>query len=93
MYVQAESPKAAWASIGSPARPGLGGVEHWAELLKRIFEVDPLQCERRGGPMRIVALVIDPEVIGAILRHLCRAGRDPQGTSERSSVAGRRAPP
>jgi hypothetical protein len=52
--------------------------QRWAELLRRIFEVDPLQCERCGGPMRIVAFVIDREVIGAILMHLPRAGMGSQ---------------
>jgi hypothetical protein len=37
--------------------------------------------------------VIDPEVIGAILRHLRRAGDDPRMPAQRSQAAGTRGPP
>jgi hypothetical protein len=40
-----------------------------AELLKRIFEVDPLACPRCGAAMRIIAFILDGAVIAAILRH------------------------
>ena len=33
----------------------------WAELLRLIYEVDPLVCPRCGGPMRVVALIKGPE--------------------------------
>lgn len=42
----------------------------WAEMIKRVFEVDPLVCPRCHGEMRIVAFIIDPTVIDRILRHL-----------------------
>ena len=29
----------------------------WAELLRRIFEVDPLRCPRCGHAMRVVACI------------------------------------
>ena len=48
----------------------------WAELLRRIFEVDPLTCPRCQGLMRIVALITEPAVITRILAHRVRA-RDP----------------
>ena len=67
--------------------------QRWAELLKRIFEVDPLRCERCGGEMQIVAFLLDAQVIAAILRHVRRAGREPQASAEGSPVAGTRAPP
>ncbi len=44
----------------------------WAELLRRIFEVDPLACPRCGQQMRIVAFITEPRVIDLILDHLCR---------------------
>ena len=28
----------------------------WADLIRRIYEVDPLVCSNCGGPMKIVAL-------------------------------------
>jgi hypothetical protein len=46
----------------------------WAELLRLIYEVDPLVCPRCGGPMRVVALIQDPKVIDKILRHLRAKG-------------------
>ena len=42
----------------------------WAELLRRIFEVDPLRCPRCGGAMRIITFLTEPAVIDRILTHL-----------------------
>lgn len=44
----------------------------WAELLRRIFEVDPLACPRCGEQMRVVAFITEPKVIDRILDHLRR---------------------
>jgi hypothetical protein len=44
----------------------------WAELLRRLFEVDPLACPRCGTEMRIVAFLTDPTTINRILDHLRR---------------------
>ncbi len=45
----------------------------WAELLRHIFEVDPLMCPRCGKmTMRIVAFITQPKVIDRILDHLRR---------------------
>ena len=44
----------------------------WAELLRRIFEVDPLRCPRCGTAMRIVAVITEPTTIDRILEHLRR---------------------
>ena len=41
----------------------------WAELLRRIFEVDPLRCPRCGTAMRIVAFLTAPTAIDRILAH------------------------
>ena len=50
----------------------------WARLLRRIFEVDPLLCPACGSEMKIVSVIMEPDVIDAILRHLKRTGmRDP----------------
>lgn len=46
----------------------------WAELLRRIFEVDPLACPRCGAAMRIVAFITAPTTIDHILDHLRRTG-------------------
>ena len=48
----------------------------WADLLRRIYEVDPLQCPKCGGTMRVIALIQEPKVIDKILRHLRAKGQD-----------------
>ena len=44
----------------------------WAELLRRIFEIDPLACPRCGTQMCIVACITEPTVVDRILEHLRR---------------------
>lgn len=39
----------------------------WADLIRRIYEVDPLVCSNCGGPMKIVAFVTGRKAIRAIL--------------------------
>ena len=52
----------------------------WAQLIKRVSEVDPLVCPKCQGEMRIIAFIIDHEVVDKILRHLAKAGaRPPRG--------------
>lgn len=41
----------------------------WAELLRRIFEVDPVRCPTCSGEMRIVAFITERAVIDRILDH------------------------
>ena len=62
----------------------------WAELLRRVYEVDPLICPACSGPMRIVAFITERAVIERILAHLANrvtrprqsaAARDPPSTS------------
>jgi hypothetical protein len=42
----------------------------WRELIKRVWEVDPLLCPRCGTEMVKLAAIKDPVVITHILRHL-----------------------
>ena len=51
----------------------------WARLIARVYEVDPLICDRCGSPMRILAIITDPQEVKKILHHLARAGRSPPG--------------
>ena len=44
----------------------------WSQLIKRVYEVDPLVCPSCGGEMKIIAFIIDHAVVDAILRHLER---------------------
>jgi len=51
----------------------------WAELLRQIFEVDPLRCPACGGEMRIVSFITQRAVIDRILDHLRRASESARG--------------
>ncbi len=48
----------------------------WAELIRLVYEVDPMVRPRCGGQMRVIALIQEPAVIGKILKHLRSKGRD-----------------
>jgi hypothetical protein len=48
----------------------------WAELIRLIYEVDPLVCPKCGGTMWVIALIQEPKVIDKILKHLRDKGRD-----------------
>ena len=39
----------------------------WAELMKRVFAIDVLECPRCRGPMRILAAIHPPDTTSAIL--------------------------
>jgi hypothetical protein len=43
----------------------------WAELLKRTFEIDVLQCPSCSGRMKLIALVTEPKSIVGYLTKLC----------------------
>jgi Putative transposase len=42
----------------------------WAEMIRRVYEVDPLVCLRCGGEMRVVGFITQPTLIKRILDHL-----------------------
>jgi hypothetical protein len=42
----------------------------WAELLRKVFEVDPLKCPNCAAEMRIVSFITEREIIDRILSHL-----------------------
>jgi hypothetical protein len=42
----------------------------WRELIKKVWEADPLLCPKCQREMRIVSLIDDRQVIERILRHL-----------------------
>jgi hypothetical protein len=42
----------------------------WAELLKRVFELDVLTCPYCGSKRRLIALITDGKVVRRILEHL-----------------------
>jgi len=44
--------------------------QRWAQLIKKVYETDPLICPGCGGAMRIMAFIDQPEIIEKILTHL-----------------------
>jgi len=45
-------------------KPAKAYVMSWAQRLKRVFAIDIEMCEKCGGPVRVIACIEDPEVIG-----------------------------
>ena len=48
----------------------LGPRIHWAQLLKRVFNIDVEKCHLCGGHTKLIASIEDPLVIKKILVHL-----------------------
>ena len=59
----------------------------WAELLRRIYDVDPLRCPACGTQMRIISFILRPSVIDRILAHIRDKGRDPRAGPWAEAVA------
>ncbi len=55
-----------------PATPGSAEArrrQSWARMLRKVFEVDPMVCQRCGEEMVIVAWITRVDVINRIMRH------------------------
>jgi hypothetical protein len=60
----------------------------WAQLIKRVYEVDPLVCPKCQGEMQIIAFIIDHDVVDAILRHLAKAeAQSPRGPPSAAALS------
>ncbi|NIO48865.1 MAG: IS91 family transposase, partial [Candidatus Aminicenantes bacterium] len=61
---------------GSPSHPPIIEREYhvpsrgWAEMIRKVYEIDHLLCPRCGGQMRIIAFIEDPKAIDKIIGHL-----------------------
>jgi hypothetical protein len=42
----------------------------WAEMIRKVYEVDPLLCPQCGGRMKIIAFITDYSVVDRIINHL-----------------------
>jgi hypothetical protein len=42
----------------------------WAEMIRKVYEVDPLLCPNCHGQMRIIAFLTDFAVVDRIINHL-----------------------
>ena len=49
----------------------------WAKLLKRVFELDLEHCPNCGGELKIIAAILEQQVIEQILTHLGLQARAP----------------
>ena len=73
----------AWLAPGPPINQPANRSEPlprriaWADLLKRVFEVDALRCPGCGGRMRLLAAITDPSVARRILECLALPTRAP----------------
>ncbi len=54
----------------------------WARLIAQVYEVDPLECPRCQSPMKVIAVITDPDEVRKILRHLVKVGRSPPGLEQ-----------
>ena len=44
----------------------------WAQLVKRVYEVDPMVCPSCGSEMKVIACIAEHGVVDAIPRHMKR---------------------
>ena len=65
----AAPPAIAVARAGTPAQSDAARSRRlaWAELMKRVFAIDVLECPRCRGPMRILGAIHPPDTASAIL--------------------------
>jgi hypothetical protein len=82
---------AATATAYAPPRASAPERMRWAELMKRGFALDVLQCERCGGRRKLIALIRDPFVTRAILLHLGLPSEPPPLAPARAPPQGVRA--
>jgi len=47
----------------------------WANLIRRVYEVDPLVCARCGAEMQVIGFITEPKMIKRILDHIRRRDR------------------
>ena len=77
---------AATAEPSSPDEPPEGATipegahraalrRRWAELIRRVYEVDPLVCPRCGSEMRVIGFITEPALIDRILDHIRKRDR------------------
>jgi len=55
-----------WSRRSCRASPSKGG----AEMIRKVYKVDPMICPRCGGRMRVVAFLTEYAVVDRIIRHL-----------------------
>ncbi len=64
---------------GADAGARAPGRWTWARLLRRVFAIQGLVCERCGGPRRILGAVTEPHAVRRVLAALGLAAEPPPG--------------
>jgi hypothetical protein len=74
-----------------PCEDGGLGIHHrrlgWAQLLRRVLDVDVLTCAKCAAPMVVIAFLTDPGVIARILDHLKLPSEPPPPAESRLPAA------
>jgi hypothetical protein len=76
LYANAHRGKVRKASLVPAAlgmieeEPAAVSSKGWAEVIRKVYEVDPMICPRCGGRMRVVSFLTEPAVVDRIIRHL-----------------------
>ena len=77
---------------GRTPRSKRGGTRRtyysWAQLMRRVFGIDVLLCDRCGGRRKVLTFLTDPDVIGRILLHLGEPVELPEVAPARSPPGG-----
>ncbi len=45
-------------------------AKDWAEMIRKVYEVDPLTCPQCGGTMKVIAFITNYPVVDKIINHL-----------------------
>ena len=53
-------------------------TRRWAQLIKKVYEVDPLKCEQCGKTLKVIAFIVDVTSIHRILSHIGEESEAPQ---------------
>ena len=74
-----ENEMASLESGAAQPEPAPGEVSslrrRWAEMIRRVYEVDPLVCPKCGSEMRVIGFITQPRVIRRILDHMKKKAR------------------
>jgi hypothetical protein len=56
----------------------------WAEMIRRVYEIDPLVCPKCGSEMKVIGFITEPRVIRRMVDHInkkTRANRGPPAST------------
>jgi hypothetical protein len=57
-------------TVGKKGDPSYVPSKGWAEMIRKVFEMDPLRCPSLGGQMSIISFIEEPKTIDRIIGHL-----------------------